>query len=110
MAVSREEEARARKALAAEAAKLAEKNPYAMGTEAPTDLDGRMFIAARRAKTIGDALEAIIRMRGDLEPDDETIRDLGTMARELSWEIEAIHTVEIAESYRREAEGTAPDA
>ena len=83
-------------------AKLTERNPHAIGNEVPEDTDGRLTVAARRAKTIGDAMQAISRAAEDhQDADSDTLLDLGQMALELAWELDAINTIATAESWRK---------
>jgi hypothetical protein len=92
----------ARRAIAAGDAALTTRSRHAIGGDAPTDTDGRMFVAERRARLIGQSLYALIHCEGDIEVDHETIKDFGTMAMELADELAAINAVTIAESYKQE--------
>lgn len=81
-------------------ASLTTRSRYAMGGDAPRDTDGRMSVATSRARLIGQSLCAIIDGEGNTEVDHETIRAFGLMALELADELDAIHTINIAESWR----------
>lgn len=77
-------------------------NPHALGAEAPQDTDGRMSVAAQRAKTLGWSMQAIARASqdGTVEPiDSDALYDFGQQLLELSAEIEAIRNLEVAHSY-----------
>lgn len=91
-----------RRCIAAAEASFTTKSRHALGGDAPRDTDGRMFVAERRARLIGQSLYALIHCEGDIEVDHETIKDFGTMAMELADELAAINIVTIAQSYRQE--------
>ncbi len=69
-------------------------NPYALGNEAPDDLDGRMFQLEGRAKMIGCALQALSHS-ALRSPDPDTLYAFGQLALEMAEEIEAVRNAYI---------------
>lgn len=81
-------------------------NPHALASaSAIPDTDAAAYLSARRAKTIGSALRALINNKSDVAVDDETLLDLAEMALELAHEIETFHAIDIADGWERDAEG-----